>query len=238
MGAEAAPALLYLPVLPGPGSSIELPSDAAHYVARVCRGRVGETVEATDGQGARAVIRLTRVREGVGAEVVSIVREVPGPRAWVLCGPPEGERADWLVEKLAEFGVERFQPVDCERGSWNRAGVRRARWARLAEAAMRQSRRTRLMTVSVPLAIEQALESLPEGSDRWLTDESGGAPIAEAGRSSGLAVVLVGPAGGLTERERNVATQAGFTPVRLARARLRTETAALAWAARWTGSTG
>ena len=57
----AAPAFLYLPALPGPGSHVELPPDAAHYVARVCRGRVGESVEATDGQGALLALKAAGV---------------------------------------------------------------------------------------------------------------------------------------------------------------------------------
>ena len=244
-------------------------------MARVCRARVGERVEATDGRGARAALRLVEVRRGVVVEVEGVTRE-PGPReSWVLCGAPEGDRADWLVEKLAELGVGRFLPVDTVRGRWRVASGRRARWERLAIAALRQSRRLHLMAVEEPVPLQQGLNSLPPGSSCWLADVSGAVaghglrPIGRVpaigliGPSGGLdslppgsscwladasgavaehglaptgrvpAIGLIGPSGGLDDGERQVAIGAGFQPLRLSDARLRTETAALAWAVWW-----
>ena len=233
MAAEATPALLYLPGLPVAGVRIELAAADSHYVARVCRARAGERVEATDGRGARAALRLIEVCERVVAEVESVTREAARPRAWVLCGAPEGERADWLVEKLAELGVERFVPVDASRGGWRRAAGRRARWERLAIAALRQSRRVRLMSVDDPVSLETALSSLPGEGSRWLAEAGGEAPARSVAGLADPAVGLIGPAGGLDEREREIVIGASFVPLRLSDARLRTETAALAWAVWW-----
>ena len=234
MAADAAPALLYLPVLPEPGTLVELAAADAHYVARVCRARVGDRVEATDGRGARAALRLVEVRRGVVVELEAVTRETIRRQSWVLCGTPEGERADWLVEKLAELGVGWFLPVDTERGRWKTAAGRRARWGRLAIAALRQSRRAHLMVVEEPTPLPQALASLPPEGSRWLADASGALAGHTPASSVGEAAIgLVGPSGGLEEGERRAAVAAGFKPLRLSDARLRTETAALAWAAWW-----
>jgi len=237
LAADAAPALLYLPTLPAPGGRVALAAEDSHYVARVCRARVGESVEGTDGSGRRALLRLIEVRDGVTVEVESVADEPRGRRAWVLCGAPEGERADWLVEKLAELGIERFVPVDCSRAAWRLAAGRKARWERLAIAALRQSRRTRLLTVDEPAPLERALAALPETRSRWLADASGAVPVGPTAVSE-LSVVLVGPSPGLDEREREAVAAAGFRSLRLAEARLRTETAALAWAALWSSGSG
>jgi 16S rRNA (uracil1498-N3)-methyltransferase len=234
LAADAAPALLYLPGLPEPGARLDLAAADAHYVARVCRARVGERVVATDGRGARAVLRLIEVRRGVVAELETVTREPARRQSWVLCGVPEGERADWLVEKLAELGVGRFLPVDAVRGRWRAASGRRVRWERLAIAALRQSRRLHLMAVEEPAPLQQALASLPPGSSRWLADASGAAPVHGLASSGGdPAIGLVGPSGGLDDGELQAALVAGFHPLRLSDARLRTETAALAWAVWW-----
>ena len=234
MAADAAPALLYLPGLPEPGSRLELAPADAHYVARVCRALVGERVEATDGRGARAALRLVEVRRGVVVEVEAVTCEPARRQSWVLCGAPEGERADWLVEKLAELGIGRFLPVDAVRGRWRTASGRRARWERLAIAALRQSRRLHLMAVEEPVPLQQALLSLPPGSGRWLADASGAdAGYGQAPIGGDPAVGLVGPSGGLDDGERQAALAAGFQLLRLSDARLRTETAALAWAVWW-----
>ena len=235
--AEAAPARLYLPALPAAGARVELDGAEAHYVARVCRARAGERLEATDGRGACATLRLVEARGAVLVEVEAVAHEPLARPAWLLCGAPEGERADWLVEKLAELGVARFQPVDTARGAWRRAAGRRERWERLAVAALRQSRRAHLMEVADPLPLERALRELPAGCARWLAD-AGGVALGGVVAGGGMpGTGLVGPSGGLEQAERAAALAAGFLPVRLADARLRTETAALAWAAWWaTGS--
>jgi 16S rRNA (uracil1498-N3)-methyltransferase len=236
LAADATPALLYLPGLPQAGERFDLEPAEAHYVARVCRARAGERVEATDGRGARAALRLVEVHDRVTAEVESVVHEAAARRSWVLCGAPEGERADWLVEKLAELGVERFVPVDCARGRWKGGAGRRSRWQRLAVAALRQSRRLHLLAVEEPVSLGEALSALPAGGSRWLADVRGTAVGSTPGGSGDLAIGLVGPSGGLDDGEREAAAAAGFRPVRLADARLRTETAALAWAACWSAA--
>jgi 16S rRNA (uracil1498-N3)-methyltransferase len=234
LAADAAPALLYLPGLPEAGGRFELAAADAHYVARVCRAQVGERVEATDGRGARAALRLVEVRRGVVVQVEAVTLEPAGRSAWVLCGAPEGERADWLVEKLAELGIGRLLPVDSGRGRWRSASGRRARWERLAVAALRQSRRLRLMAVEEPAPLQEVLSSLPAGGSRWLADPSGARAAHGLGGSGGDPVIgLVGPSGGFDEGERQAAFAAGFQPLCLSDARLRTETAALAWAAWW-----
>lgn len=237
MAADAAPALIYLPGLPQPGERLELAAADAHYVARVCRAHLGERVEATDGRGARAALRVVEVRRGVVVELEAVTLEPLRRQAWVLCGAPEGERADWLVEKLAELGIMRFLPVDARRGAWRAASGRRARWERLAIAALRQSRRLHLMAIEEPVPLQEALSSLPPGSRRWLADASGAPPgTGPAPPGADPTIGLIGPSGGWDVGERESALSAGFRAVSLSDARLRTETAALAWAAWWSSS--
>jgi 16S rRNA (uracil1498-N3)-methyltransferase len=230
--AGEAPSLLYVPDLAGPGERLRLSEDEGHYVARVCRARAGDLVSATDGRGALARLRLTAIEPEVRAEVESLERAAPGRRAVVWCGAPEGERADWLIEKLAELGVTAFLPIDCRRASWQRAARRLERWRKLAVAALRQSHRRFLMEVHPPLAIEAALGALNEPSSRCIAERGGRHP-ERASAGPALTVGAVGPAGGFDDGERERFGRAGFEPMRLSDGQLRSETAALAWAAWW-----
>jgi len=236
LAAEATPSFLYLPGLPAAGEELVLPEEEARYVTRVCRARAGECAQASDGRGALARLRLLEVRGGVRARVESREARARARVCHVLCGAPEGGRGDWLVEKLAELGVARFRPVECARGRWPAHGERLARWRRLAVAALRQSRSPHLMEVLEPTPLAEALAGLPPEANRWLADAEG-PPADRAGLGeTGMAAGLIGPSGGLAPDERQGALAGGFRPVRLAEARLRTETAALAWAALWAGS--
>jgi 16S rRNA (uracil1498-N3)-methyltransferase len=226
------PSLLYAPGLGPPGSLLLLSREESHYLVRVCRARVGDIATATDGRGSLARLRLASVGSEVRAEVVSVERSERGRRAWVLCGAPERGRGDWLVEKLAELGVERFQPLECEGGSWPAAEARFERWNRLAIGALRQSRRAYLMEVRAPVAIEEALAAVEPGASCWLGDPEGRSP-GPGDPGEGVTVGAIGPAGGFNASERKRFDAGGFAAVRLADGRLRTETAALSWASWW-----
>jgi len=229
--AGGPPAWLWLPELASRHGELVLDGDDAHYVARVCRAAIGDIVTATDGAGAVATLEVLAVRGEVRTRVVTLAEVPAGPRAVVACGAPERDRADWLVEKLAELGVAELQPLECHRGGWERFASRRERFERLATAALRQSRRAWKLRIAEPLPVDAWAAGLPGGSVRWLADAEG-----ERGPRPGAAeleVSAVGPASGFSPNERETLRSAGFRPLRLASARLRTETAAFAWASLW-----
>lgn len=229
---SSLPAWLFLPDLHSHRGEIVLGGDDAHWVARVCRANPGDFVTATDGAGGVASLEVLAVRGEVRARLATR-RDVPrGARAIVACGAPEKERADWLVEKLAELGVAELQPLECSRGEWERFASRRDRFERLTAAALRQSRRAWKLAIAEPVRPADWLAGLSGEGRRWLADADG----EPAGRGAGqttLERVAIGPASGFDPAEREALRSAGFTPVRLASARLRTETAAVVWASLW-----
>ena len=233
MPADAAPSLLLVESLPGVGRRVTLSEDESHYLSRVCRARPGDRVSVTDGRGALATVVLVEGGRSAVVEVEQCERTHPAREGWVLSGSPEGERGDWLVEKLAELGLSVFQPLDCERGNWEKMKGRAERWRRVAVAALRQSRRRFLLEVRDPLPLEAALAALPAGGGRWLADPSGPSAALVTPPSGPLTVGLVGPSAGLSGGEREAAAAAGFSPICFSDSRLRTETAAMAWACWW-----
>jgi 16S rRNA (uracil1498-N3)-methyltransferase len=201
--------------------------------------RPGEQVSGTDGCGGLATLRVIECGPPAVLEVETCERgSRPARMAWVLAGPPEGERGDWLVEKLAELGVGVFQPIHCERGRWEKAEERLERWRRLAVAALRQSRRRHLMTLRAPVTLAEAVEVLPAEAARFLADPSGDPaafiPPPAVGESAGI----IGPAAGFSEAELASLRGRACRPIALADGRLRAETAALAWASWWAAAAG
>ena len=230
------PSFLHVPGLRSLGARFTLEGEEAHYVTRVVRAREAERLTASDGAGLVAVLRIERVRPDV-VLVLESAREHPRPpSARVLCGAPEGVgagvggRADWLIEKLAELGVTDLQPLDTERARWP-AG-RDARWERLAVAALRQSRAAWRLAIHPATGLSEAMAASREPT-RWLADPAGEPVAGRTPGADGEAVAAIGPAPGFTEPERKALRGSGFTPVRLAARRLRTETAAVAVAALW-----
>lgn len=234
--ASGVPAYIFVPELGGPGAPIRLSDDESRYVARVCRVRPGEHVRATDGRGVVADLRVESLEGGVRARIESLERFQRDRRAWVVTGAPERGREDWLVEKLAELDVERWIPVDCARSRWEDSRVRPDRWERVAIAAMRQSMSPYRLATEPPVALATAIDQVPEGAGRWVATADG-----ETVSSQDLApveVVVVGPAQGFEPEESRMLERRGFRAIRLSARRLRTETAAIAWASRWSAAAG
>jgi 16S rRNA (uracil1498-N3)-methyltransferase len=224
------PSFLHLPDLRAQGERFTLEGEEARYVTRVVRAREGEQVTASDGKGYVATLRIERVRPDV-VLVRETFREHPRPAsARILCGAPEGERGDWLVEKLAELGVTDLQPLECERARWPAA--RDARWDRLAVAALRQSRAAWQMSIHPAVGLIEAVAAAREGT-RWLAEPDGEPAAGQLPAADAPVVAAIGPAPGFSEPERKALRGSGFTPVRVAGRRLRTETAGVAVAALW-----
>jgi len=235
---ESAPSHVIVSGLESVGATVSLSPEESHYLLRVCRVRAGDRVIATDGLGTRSTVRVLEARSPVTAEIESLDRQVRRCEAWVMCGVPEGERADWMVEKLAELGVAAFQPIECDRGGWGRAGLRMDRWQRLARAALRQSQGRFAMELRPPTSIDAALDALAEGAECWLAAPSGAAAFTCRPRAEGVVTGAVGPSSGFAPRELRILESRGFSAISLSTSRLRTETAALAWSAWWAASTG
>ncbi len=231
--AEAVPSFLWVEALPAAGRRLALGAENSHYLSRVCRARPGGQVTLTDGRGGLARARLVEVGARTVAEVEAVEWAQALRRATLLCGAPEGERADWMVEKLAELGIGVLQPIECQRATWTRWESKLRRWRRLATAALRQSHRRFLLEIRPPATLCAAVAALSEGSRRLVAD-AGGEPAARVRvPGDGDSVGAIGPAAGLIEAERASLVAAGFEPIALADGRLRTETAAIAWAVWW-----
>jgi 16S rRNA (uracil1498-N3)-methyltransferase len=220
--AEGAPSLVLVEDLPGVGRHVTLPEDESHYLMRVCRARLGDRVSATDGRGALATLRVVAGGRAAVVEVEACDRSERTREAWVLSGPPEGERGDWMIEKLAELGVAVFQPLDCERGGWDRMKGR--------------AERRFLVEIRDPLPVAEALAGLPAEAGRWVGDAAGAGAATLSSPGTGLAIGLIGPSSGFSESERELVAGGRFTAICLSDSRLRTETAALAWACWWSGA--
>ena len=229
--ADAAPSFLYLPDLAARPGEFTLDGEEARYLARVVRARGGERVTASDGAGSLATLVVERARPEVVLRVVERWTVPARARTRLLCGAPEGERGDWLVEKLAELGVSELVPVETQRTRWP-ATHRRERWERLATAALRQSRAAWRLRIAAAVELGAGLAGIGAG-ERWLADPRGTPGAGMSVRPDQPMTGAVGPSSGFSDDELKLLASNGFVSVRLAPIRLRTETAAVALAALW-----
>jgi 16S rRNA (uracil1498-N3)-methyltransferase len=216
---------------------ITLDPAAARHARDVLRLTQGTAVELFDDAGASGP--GTIVEAGPRGVVVRVETFSPADNAkrtglTIASAVPKGERADWMIEKLSELGVERFIPLATARSVVLPEGKNKLlRWVRLATEAAKQSRRAGVMTID-PLT--RAAEALRTGNGRFLLLSTGrdSLPILNAvqaeDRGSGI-IAFVGPEGGWTEEEITEFSAVGAISVKLTPTVLRIETAAVAVAA-------
>jgi len=212
----------------------ELTGDQAHHLRNVLRVEVGQRYEISDGER----VYLAGVEVATKRQVVFQVEEElavvePPARVRLYLSLVKFDRFELAVEKTTELGVERIVPVFArrsEKGLAKAAGKRMNRWRKIALEACQQSRRARLPVLADPLPLPEALAG--EVGWKYFLDEVGSAPpllnFAPLEHAADDAVaLLVGPEGGWVDGERDLAREAGWSPVSLGPQILRAETAAI-----------
>jgi 16S rRNA (uracil1498-N3)-methyltransferase len=213
---------------------ITLSAEILHHLGAVLRITAGEEIVLLDGLGNLCRCRIESLDRRSGtARVLQRWREEESAfPVHLLQALPKGDKMDLVLQKGTELGVSAFVPVLAGRSvSRPETGQekRLARWERIIREAARQCRRPCLPRLSSPQYLADALAEC-DADLRLMLWEDESRPFAEALPTAAPrhAAILVGPEGGFSPEEAELARRAGFIPVRVGPRILRTETAGFA----------
>jgi len=217
---------------------LPLPAAASAHLLRVLRLRPGAVLTLFNGRGGEYAAELQAAGQGRATVRVGAHRAVEREsllQITLLQGIARGERMDLIVQKATELGVTAMVPLNCEFSVVRLTGQARARrqerWQAVAISACEQCGRNRPPRVHGICELEAACAA-PGAADAelrvMLVPESDQALAGLATRGLRRVAVLIGPEGGLSEREEGLARRAGFRACALGPRILRTETAPLA----------
>lgn len=208
--------------------SIALTDSEAHHLIHVMRGKVGDTVEIFNGRGLRAPGRVhSLARREALIEVAECFTADPLDPLIVAVPIPKGDRAGIMVEKLVEVGVTTLIPLRTERSVTHPREGKLERFERTVIEACKQCGRDELMRIE-PLSDWTAAASTIEGI-RYFLDLGGTRPRFPTAPAA--VTIAVGPEGGWSDSERDIARSHGWVCWRVDGPVLRTETAAVVGAA-------
>ena len=155
--------------LPRNARSVHLDETEAHHVTSVLRLRDGDILQALDGKGNSAWVRL-RTRGGpTRIEALSETETPLGalPRSHgtipliLEMAVLKGEAMEWVIEKAVELGVKKVIPVLTLRTvvRMDRKGPEefQVRWEKIAQQALKQCGRLDQLEVSMPMKLEDLL---------------------------------------------------------------------------------
>lgn len=225
----------YCPQPLAAGAVVDLPEAVAHHLF-VVRMQPGDTLTLFDGRGGQyraSLLDSGKKRASARVEEHQAI-DLDLPYALTLAqGLPEGSKMDWIIEKAVELGAAGIVPLAAQRSvvrlSAERAEKRHAHWQGVIVAASEQCGRNRLAQLAPPMDFERFVAA-QDAQPRILFSPRATQSLADWARAAGPQAVtlMVGPEGGFSEHEEQMAIRAGTLALSLGPRVLRTETAGLA----------
>lgn len=225
--------LFYTPLLTPEMDAFLLDEAESKHAVRVLRLAEGDRVQLVDGEGGlyEGVIEDAHPKR-VALTIRSREENFhPLPyRLHIAVAPTKSmDRLEWFIEKATEIGLTEITPLICDRSE--RKDVKVERLEKVAIAAMKQSLKAFLPKIHEPQRFSTFIrEATGDATKRFIAHcADGEKSFLQDSISSGDSIlVLIGPEGDFSPTEIAQAQEAGYLPITLGNARLRTETAALA----------
>lgn len=158
-----------------------------------------------------------------------------GIEIYLFQGLPKSDKLELIIQKAVELGVNAIIPVQMERSiakiEPNKVKAKTERYQSIAKSAAEQSKRTIIPEVTEPTSLKLALEKakeldlflIPYENQKGIENTKKALSSIKKGFKVG---VLIGPEGGFSDKEIELATAVG-TPISLGKRILRTETASI-----------
>ena len=212
----------------------------ARHISKVLRMQPGDKLQIVSDDGVSAMAEITAIAsERVSVRCLEKLAESHEPRVRLVLaqGLAKGEKMDFIIQKAVEMGAYSVIPVAMEHSVVRLDGAKAAkkveRWQKIAESAAKQSKRDIIPQVQPVQSMAEMLASgdyetkiiAYECEDRLSLKAA--LKAAEAAGGIKELLLVIGPEGGISEGELELARQAGAVPVSLGRRILRAETAGL-----------
>lgn len=218
------------------GQELLLPTAQSAHLLRVLRLRPGAALTLFNGRGGEysaSLVSADKAGARVGVNAHDPVERESALQLTLLQGVARGARMDFIIQKATELGVQRIVPLLCEfsvvRLDAAELQRRTDHWRGVAIAACEQCGRNRVPLVEPGASFEAACQGEDAAGElRLMLLPQARDSLAALTPGLRAATLLVGPEGGLSNREQLLAQRGGFRACRLGPRILRAETAPLA----------
>jgi 16S rRNA (uracil1498-N3)-methyltransferase len=223
----------YVSKLPSQGGPIVLPDAEAVHAVRVMRVQIGDAIELFDGHGneCEAIVRqISRNHCECEASAPRGVDREPGLIIDLGIALPKPDRAKELIERLTELGVRRVTPLIAERSQRPPSDSLLEKLSRAVIEACKQSGRNQLLEIDPSCRAADFFSATRNGTQLLAHPESQARSMSSLAEDDSF-TVAIGPEGGWTDQEVEIAKREGFQTLNLGERIYRVETAAVAIAA-------
>jgi len=215
---------------------VELIVQTHIHATKVLRLKVGDQFALFNGDGydyVAKVIELSKHKTSV--EIIDryeVNHESP-LKITLAQGLAAGDKMDWIIQKAVELGIQSIQPLLTERSivklDRERADKKLEHWRTVAISACEQTGRSIIPDILSPIHLVQWLSNQNQTANslKLILTPAKAQNINHLEKPSSPVVFMVGPEGGFSEKEMNLALSSSFVPVNFGKRVLRTETASV-----------
>lgn len=221
---------------PFPFKTTLIDQDARH-IFKVLRLGPEATLLVTDGKGKDySATILSASSSIIDIEIIKeCTTSTESPLQITLCtGMLKNRKMDFVIKHVVQLGIYQWIPFFCKRSipspNNKRLKSRYKRWKTIAKESLKQCSRSRLVDISMPVSFENLLLDSTSHDLKIAFWEKAVQPLKslKATKTHPKVIILIGPEGGFSENEIQMARENGFSSYSLGPRILRAETAAIA----------
>lgn len=208
-----------------------LSEEESIHCTRVLRKRVGDEIIIIDGKGLMCKAELTDVnKKGCKAKITETLKkeEKRDFSIHIAIAPTKNiSRIEWFLEKATEIGIDEVSFILTEHSE--RKKIRLDRLEKIVLSATKQSLKATLPKLNELVSYKQFLAGdlkVEQKFIAWVEEDTKNL-LRDQYKPSQSVCILIGPEGGFSEKEVELARDSGFDAISLGESRLRTETAGI-----------
>lgn len=222
------------------GETISLSEEEARHAAMARRLRSGSEVMLLNGKGFSAIGRIAELNKRAALVNIDkiIEHEMPARSVVLACAIPKGDRQKVMLDMLTQCGVSDFIPLECEFSVTKTTAKMTEKWRRIVVEACKQSGNPFMMKTHDAVSVKELIKSdIWQQSQVFRTEQVVDEEIVGKVEKSAQfrqvtqkesVLAIIGPEGGLSDKEVCLIDDAGANKLSLSQHILRTETAAVA----------
>ena len=214
---------------------IVLDDFATHHALKVLRLKKGDELILFNGDGydfQGQIFNIAKKRVEVMINSRRIVDNESDLKVTILQTLTSNEKMDLIIQKTTELGISEIQPIVCERGivkiKNDKIEKRLLHWKQVSIGACEQCGRAQIPVINKPENITKYLEKIimSDKSLKIILSPTAIKSLNEISYNIDQNIkVLIGPEGGFSKKELELATLKNFLPIKIGPRILRTETA-------------
>ncbi len=217
---------------------ITLYEDDVNHIANVLRKQIGEKINICNMDTSENFLcKIKEIsKENIECEIIKTLKSETESSIdiTIFQGLPKAEKMELIIQKCTELGVNTFVPVQMERCIVKldtKSEIKKLdRWKKIAETAAKQSGRDIIPKVENIINLQKLLYSIQKYDIVLLAYENEkentlkNALNTVKGKENLKIGVIIGPEGGIEEKEVEQLVKAGAQRITLGKRILRTET--------------